>query len=244
MTYIPRFTSGRPSGVMRSIADHGLLPPRQANGKGLSPITSFTPIESETYLCGREVAFDPSADKSHFKTALAYALYDFTSGILSVMSETNSKDEVKDIFEPRPIFGIIFAAQSSKLRPDNSSGESIVHRGISMDEINYILVPSLVLEEARSAFHPFAEKLVSVPGEKTVDYKYLRFSRIPDFETRIEEILKKHAGIKFWLHGARLPLPEALKASPPTLSITDRFMLLMHDLITTLNAQDPFYKKI
>jgi hypothetical protein len=217
--------------ILRSIAENGLLTARMTVEKGLVPRSSFSADESADYICVREIKVDPLAGKEAEKAILAETLYDFGRGVLNVMSENNDDYDLKGLFAPRPVFGIIFAARSSRVMPEHDDYDAIIRRGISLQEIDHILVPDTIFETAMQAFSLQADKLIRVSGRRTVDHKVFRFSNIHDFESRVGELLQKYPGEQFWLHGTRLPLPEELQASPPTLSIPSRAIAALHEII-------------
>lgn len=86
-----------------------------------------------------------------------------------------------------------------------------VTTGLSLEEIDYILIPQRLKDMAIDCFSYYKNKMIFVDMRKTrLSYrKYYEVEiELPDYESAIEKIKEQNPERQFWAHGLRLPTPD------------------------------------
>jgi archaellum component FlaC len=157
-------------------------------------------------------------------------LYSNYSSIFSVMTERPwdiKYDYDSGDIEERVKNTILFVVDLKKVKMEDSDIPSYILQevysnagygpleryttGISLEEIDYILIPQHLKDIVKDCLSFYKDKMVFVDTRKArLSYgKYYQIEiEVPDYESALERIKEQSPGKQFWAHGLRLPTAD------------------------------------
>jgi len=166
------------------------------------------------------------------------ALYNGRDGnaVLPVVTERYGEDLrllhgyglLSEMMEERVMHSVLFVSQFDTIKKKDiglltgkSGALAWSVQEVSFEDIDYILVPEFLRDQAEKVFAEYSKKLIFVKksSEKVEvtnldyfgGYGYEGWTAkmfVPDYQSALKEITEKNPGLTLWVHGKRLPTED------------------------------------
>lgn len=180
--------------TLEDVKNHGLVSAKEGMTRGISQLTSATPVPSYEGIFGRCLHFNTRLHgELTGKTNLASCVSEF----IHVMAERpNNPEALRYNLKWWPGHGLVFLTNAKQFRSDSHPVFTplCVNGPIALDDIEYFLVPSYLLGTTYEAFSDFSGRFAVVDKGNWKRQLYKIMSSSPD--------------TIYWGHAMRLPTPE------------------------------------